>query len=99
MSYHDELDDLHADILLELYRRHLKSDERALMIRHYLEEVARSGQMDFFSESGPISRESVPEPVILGQQRRFDFENGFEQPMLTDDTAQDRLCSRWGIND
>ena len=32
MSYHDELDDLHADILLELYRRHLKSEERALAL-------------------------------------------------------------------
>jgi transcriptional regulator with XRE-family HTH domain len=32
VSYHDELDDLHADILLELYRRHLKSEERALAL-------------------------------------------------------------------
>ena len=32
MSYRDELDDLHAGILAELYRRHIKTRQRALAL-------------------------------------------------------------------
>jgi transcriptional regulator with XRE-family HTH domain len=32
VSYHDELDDVNAEILVELYRRHVKSKERALAL-------------------------------------------------------------------
>jgi hypothetical protein len=52
--------------------------------------------MDFFSEPEQELRQAK---VELGPQRRFDFPNAFEEPILSEDMPQDRVCSRWGIND
>ena len=82
--------------LVALFDPEYKHEETARQIRHYLEEIASSGQMDFFCEA---EQEPKPAVISLGSQQRFDFQNGFEEPLLTDDIAHDRVCSRWGIND
>ena len=82
--------------LVGLFDPEHKHDENAREIRNYLEAIARTGQMDFFSEP---QQELGRAPVSLGPPRRFDFENAFEEPILSDDIAHDRVCSRWGIND
>jgi len=73
-----------------------KHSETALATRHYLEEVARNGQMDFFSEP---EKEFVREPIDLRSQRRFDFDNAFGDRILTEGMAEEKVFPRWGIND
>ncbi len=82
--------------LVALFDPEYKDSEMAHEIRHYLEEIARTGQMDFFSEP---ERETARGPLNPGAQTRFDFDNTFAQPILTDETPHDRAFSRWGIND
>jgi len=82
--------------LVGLFDPEYKHQQTAHVVREYLETIARTGQMDFFSEP---ERESGRAPIDLGPQRRFDFENAFEEPILSEDITQDRVCSRWGIND
>jgi len=82
--------------LVGLFDPEYKHQQTAHVVREYLETIARTGQMDFFSEPEP---ESGRAPIDLGPQRRFDFENAFEEPILSEDITQDRVCSRWGIND
>jgi len=82
--------------LVVLFNAGHKHSETALATRHYLEEVARNGQMDFFSEP---EKEFVREPIDLRSQRRFDFDNAFGDRILTEGMAEEKVFPRWGIND
>ena len=82
--------------LVGLFDPECKHDETARAIREYLKTIARTGQMDFFSEPDPEPERAT---INLGPQRRFDFKNTFEEPILSEEMTQDRVCSRWGIND
>ena len=82
--------------LVGLFDPEHKHDEKARDIRTYLEGIAQTGQMDFFSEPEQELRRA---PLDLGAQRRFDFQNAFQEPILSEDIAHDRPCLRWGIND
>jgi hypothetical protein len=82
--------------LVALFDPDQKHSETALTTRHYLEQMARLGQMDFFSEP---EKEFVRQPVELAQERRFDFDNAFEEGILTQEVTHEKVFPRWGIND
>ena len=78
--------------LVALFDANYKHTECALEIKHYLEEVSQSGQMDFFCEPTDEKEDAAE----LTPQRRFDFEP-FEQSLLADESRSN--FHRWGIND
>ena len=82
--------------LVALFDPEHKNSETAQTIRHYLEEISKTGQMDFFSESEPQLGKAI---IDLGAQRRFDFDNAFQESILTEETSNDPVFPRWGIND
>lgn len=57
MSYHDELDDFHAEVLAELYRRHIKGKESALALADSQEirSFLRNTTIRFDAEDLPLS--------------------------------------------
>jgi hypothetical protein len=79
--------------LVALFDKKFKHSPSAIEIRSYLEEVSRSGRMDFFCE--PIEQKEE-EPVEATPQRRFEFAP-FDQSLLIDESQTS--IPRWGIND
>ena len=82
--------------LVALFDPEHKHSETAQNIRHYLEQISKTGQMDFFSESESHLDERL---VDLGTQRRFDFDDSFQESILTQEAPADTTFPRWGIND
>ena len=82
--------------LVGLFDPQFKSAASALEIRHYLEEVSRSGQMDFFCEPEAQRHDDAHRAIDVTAQRRFDFEP-FEESLLADNRPSG--LPRWGIND
>jgi len=81
--------------LVALFDPEYKHCEVALSIRHYLEDISKNGQMDFFSESEPpLAHAALDLP-----QRRFDYDDSFGETILTEETPHDTTFPRWGIND
>src|ERR1043166_9215448 len=82
--------------LVALFDPEHKHSETAPNLRHYLEQISKNGQMDFFSESESPLDEHL---VDSGSQRRFDFDNSFQESILTQEPPADTTFPRWGIND
>jgi len=82
--------------LVALFDPRFKESETAIATRQYLEGLSQAGQMDFFSETESPLREGA---MSLGMQRRFDFDQGFKETILTEDPPNDTVFPRWGIND
>ena len=79
--------------LVALFDDKFKQSAAAIEIRNYLEEVSRSGRMDFFCEP---NEQKVPEAIEFTPQRRFEF-GAFDQSLLIDEPHSS--IPRWGIND
>jgi len=79
--------------LVALFDPEQRNSETALETRRYLESVATTGRMDFFSE--PKAERGSEE---LEGARRFDFQSGFSGKFGTTDSHGESI-PRWGIND
>ena len=82
--------------LVALFDPDQRSCETALDTRRYLESIARTGRMDFFSEPHEGERESGSDGPEGTQ--RFDFKGGFGGPFLAGE-IRGQSIPRWGIND
>jgi hypothetical protein len=80
--------------LVALFDPENKHSEAATATRQYLQEMARFGQMDFFTEP----EEEVAEAAEISPQQRFHFEDGVGGDSSVE-IAEGRVAPRWGIND
>jgi len=82
--------------LVALFDPEFKDSETAQSLRRYLENISRSAQMDFFAEPEQQLGKGI---MGLDTPPRFDFEDGFQETILTEDKQDDTFFPRWGIND